>query len=284
MVQKFQAGRRLSERLMTVAAIAFVSLMQPAQAQDDKVPFDRAKAKDGGLGMPSPYDKFLALNQVLSDTKLDWRKTFRQVAVDIDADSFTDKDVAIPMVLGVRIADGVMAVKACDAEMLNKCASDIEKLALKMGVKDSELSRARAARAAANNNEWLKVFLELGFLQQDIMQKITDKEHETRGNLLIVCGWMQGARYTTTIIGGHYTKAASNVLREPLLAKALKEKIELMPDNVKKNATVVKIQEVLPKMEKILSIPLDGSISKEDVATLKMLSTEVVKSAVSTAP
>lgn len=284
MVLYSQAGRRLLEKVMTVGIVSIVSLMQPIHAQDDKVPFDKNKAKDGGLGMPSPYDKFLALNQVLSDTKLDWKKTFRQVAVDIDADAYTDKDVAIPMVLGVRIADGVMAVKACDAELLNKCASDIEKLALKMGVKDSELSRARAARAAANNGEWLKVFLELGFLQQDIMQKIEDKEHSVRGDLLIACGWMQGARYTTTIIGGHYSKPASNILREPLLAKALVGKIEQMPDNVKKNATVVIMREVLPRMEKILTIPLDGSISKEDVAELKKLSTEVVKSAVNTAP
>lgn len=255
-----------------------------ADTQDNKVPFDPKSAKDGGLGMPSPFDKFLALNQVLSDTKLEWRKIFRQVAVDIDADAFTDKDVAIPMVLGVRIADGVMAVKASDAELLNKCGSDIEKLAQKMGVKDSELSRARAARAAANNNEWLKVFMELGFLQQDILQKIADKENSTRGDLLIVCGWMQGARYTTTIIGNHYTKTASNILREPLLAKALNEKVQQMPEDVKKNITVVKIREVLPKMQKILSIPLDGSISKEDVAELKKLSTEVVKSAVQTEP
>jgi hypothetical protein len=288
MAHILQAVQRLVQTFVAGFFIALICLVPVIQAQDttqeNKAPFDPKNAKDGGLGMPSPFDKFLALNQVLSDTKLDWRKTFRQVAVDIDADAFTDKDVAIPMVLGVRIADGVMAVKACDAELLNKCASDIEKLAQKMGVKDSELSRARAARAAANNNEWLKVFMELGFLQQDIMQKIADKENSVRGDLLVVCGWMQGARYTTTIVGSHYTKNASNILREPLLAKALNQKVEQMPENVKKNVTVAKMLEVLPKMQKILTIPLDGSISKEDVAELKKLSTEVVKSAVHTAP
>lgn len=288
MFQIFQVVKGSAKMFVTRAFIALVCLVPMIQAQDNtqenKAPFDPKSAKDGGLGMPSPFDKFLALNQVLSDTKLNWRKTFRQVAVDIDVDAFTDKDVAIPMVLGVRIADGVMAVKACDAELLNKCASDIEKLAQKMGIKDSELSRARAARAAGNNNEWLKVFMELGFLQQDIMQKMADKENSIRGDLLVVCGWMQGARYTTTIVGDHYTKTASNILREPLLAKALNEKVEQMPADVKKNTTVAKMLEVLPKMQKILTIPLDGSISKEDVAKLKKLSTEVVKSAVQTAP
>jgi hypothetical protein len=255
-----------------------------APAQEKKADFDPKNAADGGLGMPSPFDKFLALNQLLTKSKPDWRKVFRQVAVDIDADSCTDKEVGIPMVLGVRIADGVMAVKACDAELLNKCASDIEKLALKMGVKDSELGRARAARAAANNNEWLKVFLELGFLQQDIMQKIETKENATRGNLLVVSGWMQGLRYTSTIIGSNYSPVASNILREPLLVKALKEKVQQMPDSVKRKPTVAQTLSVLPKIEKTLTIPLDGSISPEDVAELKKLSTEVVKSVVTPAP
>jgi hypothetical protein len=100
--------------------------------------------------MPTPYDKFLALDQLVPSGEINWGQTFRKVAVDIDPDQFTDKDTVIPMVLGVRIADGVMAVKARDVELLNKAASDIETLAKRMGVPDSDLNRARAVRAAAN--------------------------------------------------------------------------------------------------------------------------------------
>jgi hypothetical protein len=246
---------------------------------EDKAPFDPKKAVDAGVGMPTPYDKFLALDQALTNSKVNWGQVFRKVAVDIDPDAFTDKEVVIPMVLGIRIADGVMAIKALDAEMLNKCAADIEKLAKKLNIADSELGRARAVRAAANKGEWLKVFMELGFFQQDIMKKIEDKEHSNRGTLLIVCGWMQGARYTTTVIGENYSPTVSNILREPLLARALKEKVEHLSGNVKGSPSVVKLREVLPKVEKILTIPLDGTISKEDVAEINRLATEVVKAA-----
>jgi hypothetical protein len=93
---------------------------EPAQKGEsaEKAPFDPTKAKDAGVGMPTPYDKFIALDQVLTKTKVDWPQVFRKVAVDIDPDKFTDKDVAVPMILGVRIADGVMAIKAKDAELL----------------------------------------------------------------------------------------------------------------------------------------------------------------------
>jgi hypothetical protein len=247
--------------------------------KDEKAPFDPKKAEDAGVGMPTPYDKFLALDQALTNSKVNWGQVFRKVAVDIDPDTFTDKEVVIPMVLGIRIADGVMAIKALDAEMLNKCAADIEKLAKKLNIADSELGRARAVRAAANKGEWLKVFMELGFFQQDIMKKIEDKEHSNRGTLLIVCGWMQGARYTTTVIGENYTPAVSNILREPLLARALKEKVEKLAGPAKNAPPVAKLREVLPKVESMLTIPLEGTISKENVAEINRLATEVVKAA-----
>ncbi len=250
-----------------------------AADKDEKAPFDPKKAQDAGVGMPTPYDKFLALDQALTDSKVNWGQVYRKVAVDIDPDAFTDKEVVIPMVLGIRIADGVMAIKALDAEMLNKCAADIEKLAKKLNIADSELGRARAVRAAANKGEWLKVFMELGFFQQDIMKKIEDKEHSNRGTLLIVCGWMQGARYTTTVVGENYSPAVSNILREPLLARALKEKVENLSGNIKDVPSVARLREVLPKVETLLTIPLDGTISKENVAEINRLATEVVKAA-----
>ena len=85
---------------------------QETKAKDDKAAFDPKKAKDGGLGMPTPYDKFLALDQLVPSGEINWNQTFRKVAVDIDPDQFTEKDTILPMVLGVRIADGVMRAVA----------------------------------------------------------------------------------------------------------------------------------------------------------------------------
>src|ERR1044071_2115995 len=252
---------------------------EPEETPAEKAPFDPKKAEDAGVGMPTPYDKFLALDQALTAAKVNWSQVYRKVAVDIDADAFMDQEVAIPMVLGIRIADGVMAIKALDAEMLNKCAADIEKLAKKLNISDAELSRARAVRAAANKGEWLKVFMELGFFQQDIMKKIETKEHSNRGTLLIVCGWIEGARFTTTVVGENYSPPVSNILREPLLARALKDKVESLSGPAKEAPAVAKLRETLPKIEKILTIPLDGTISKENVAELNRPATEIVQSA-----
>src|SRR3954454_4232089 len=225
-------------KLVLFLSAAFMVCAQFAGAEEkaaDKASFDPKTAKDGGVGMPTPYDKFLALDQLVPSGEINWGQTFRKVAVDIDPDQFTDKETVIPMVLGVRIADGVMAVKARDVELLNKAASDIETLAKRMGVADSDLNRARAVRAAANKKEWLNVFMELGFFQQDIMKKLEDKESSARTTLLITAGWLQGARYTSTLIEDHYTAATSNLLREPKLIEALGKKMEGLPAGSKSN-------------------------------------------------
>lgn len=272
-----------NHKLALYLSAALISCAQWVVAQpDSKAAFDPKKAKDGGLGMPSPYDKFIALDQLVPSGEINWTQTFRKIAVDIDPDQFTEKEVAIPMVMGVRIADGVMAVKARDVELLNKAASDIETLAKRLGVADSDLTRARAVRAAANKKEWLNVFMELGFFQQDIMKKLEDKESAARTTLLIVAGWLQGARYTTALIEDHYTAATSNLLREPKLIDALAAKMDTLPAGSKQNAAVAKMREVLPQVKKIIDIPLDGSVPKESVAELNRLSTEAVKAAVAT--
>jgi hypothetical protein len=172
-----------------------------------------------------------------------------------------------------------MTVKAKDAELLNKCASDIEKLAKKLGVTDGEMSRARAVRAAANKGDWLKVFMELGFFQQDIMKKLTEEKNASKGTLVVIGGWIQGARYTAAVVEENYSSDVSNILREPLLVKSLVEKSAALPASVKSSAQMVKVTESLSKLSKLLDVPTDGSISKEDVQKISAITTEVVSAA-----
>jgi hypothetical protein len=269
---------------LAVCAAALGLSAAPLVAEGEKATFDPKNAVDPGLGMPSPYDKFLALDQVLDGRQVPWQKHLAEISKKVDPDAFTDAAIQIPMVLGVRIADGVMAVKARDAEKLNACADDIEALARKMGIKDEELTRARKARTLANNNEWLKVFMELGFLQQDIMSKIDAPQNKTRGDLLVIAGWMQGLRYTSTVVGGNHSPEVSNYLREPMLVKALIERAAALPAGVRANPLVQATEQALPGIHAIVNIPVDGAISREDVAKLLAAADALVARIVAPAP
>lgn len=241
-------------------------------------PFDPSKAVDLGLGMPTPYDKFLALDLVLKG-KVNWKSFFSKTAVDVPVDEISDTKVQLPLLLGVRISDGVMAIKARDAELLNKCASEIEAAAKKLGTPEGDLKRAKGVRAAANAGEWLKVFMDLGFLQQDILKTLDKPENKTQGALVTIGGWLQGARYVTGVIDENYTPANSNYLREPLLVKALIGKIDGLPEAEKSSPLVTKAKTALTEIGEIVNIKLDGSIPKDKVERINALATEVVTAA-----
>lgn len=267
------------------ASLSCLALIGNVQAQKEESgaknpPIDIKNAVDKGVAMPTPLDKFLALTLLVKTKDIDWNGTFNAVAVDIDPDKFTDKEVAIPELLGIRIADGVMAIQAKDAEMLGKAASDIEKLADKLDEK-IDLGRAKRVRTMANEGKWMDVFRELGFLQQDIMKRLEEKPNDPRSSLLMVTGWVQGSRYSSKLISAHYSDASSNILREPLLVAALQAKIDKLPDNVKKSPSVAKIAAALPRMHEIVNVGIDKPIAKKNVDELQTLATDCIKGIVS---
>lgn len=240
-------------------------------------PIDITKAVDMGVAMPTPLDKFIALTLLVKTQKIDWNGVFNAVAVDINPDNYTDTEVMIPQVLGLRIADGIMAVQAKDAELLGKAASDIEKLALKLKVSDNDLSRARRVRSLANEGKWLDVYRELGFLQQDIMQKLEENPKDQRSALLMISGWIQGSRYTSKLIAAHYSDASSNILREPLLVAALIKKNDALPAATREKPSVAIIGKTLPELHKIVNVGLDAAIPKDQVEKVDTLATACVK-------
>ncbi len=262
----------------TVLAGVFTGLTASLTAADAlNPPIDPSKAIDMGVAMPTPLDKFIALTLLVKTRKIDWNGVFNAVAVDINPDDYTDTDVLIPQVLGLRIADGIMAVQAKDAELLGKAASDIEKLANKLKVSDNDLSRARRVRSLANEGKWLDVYRELGFLQQDIMQKLEENPKDQRSALLMISGWIQGSRYSSELIVAHYSDASSNILREPLLVAALIKKSEMLPAKTREMPSVALIDKTLPQLHKIVNVGLDAQIPKDQVEQIDKLATACVK-------
>ncbi|HSJ04514.1 MAG: hypothetical protein ACAI34_21460 [Verrucomicrobium sp.] len=242
------------------------TLIRPVVAQE-KAGFDPSKAEVAPLGLPSPYDKFLGLDQVLNLDFGDWKKVYGEIATDVVADKFTN-ETDVSLALGVKIADGVMAIKARNVQGLNDCSKQIEDLAKKLGVKDDEMSRAKIVRAHANKGEWLQVFMELGFLQTDIMKSLRAQGNTKRRSLIITAGWMQGLQYTAYVVKTHYSANASNYLREPVLVKAMQADLATLAPDIKSSPKVVALMEALPGIFDGVNIAVEGSISKEGVDKL----------------
>jgi len=270
---------------LALAALTIASLAGSAHAQNppkpvpvDKPAFDPKTATPSQLPLPSPYDKMLAIEVAAGDKKVDWGAIYDAIAIDVDANSMPDKTSAA-LALGVKIADGLVAVKSQDVEKLNACATQIESLAKKLGAQDSDLRRARLVRENANKGKWLDVFLELGFLQSDIMKILARPENANMRRLIIATGWMQGARHVSHYLGGHYSPEISNVLREPLLVGALDKDVKALPPEILTHPRAKGLPEATGAALPIVTIGLDQPVSPENIAKLKALADKCIKTA-----
>jgi hypothetical protein len=259
--------------LLGVGAFSSAAMAQEAEAP--KPEFDKSKAEQAALPMPNPYDKLLAIEEVVGADKIDWNALADSMAVDVDTNDIEGNPDAA-MALGVKIADGIVAIKAQNAEKLNRSADQLEALGKKLGATDDDLKRARQVRDLANRGEWLMVFLELGFLQADIMQKLSAPENRDDRTLVIASGWLQGARYASALIEQNYTPELSNILREPLLAGELNKQVSSLGGELAGAPKVQAVSKAIAEAYPIVNIPLDASISKDDVAKLKSISDNAV--------
>lgn len=234
------------------------------------------------MAPPSVLDKLLALQGFLQDRKPNWKEQFAVCQADLDPDLYMDTEVMLPLLLGVRIADGILAMQAQDAEKLNECAGDIESMAKKLQVDEGSLGRAKAARTAANKGEWTRVFSELSRLQDGVLREIERDANRDRGALLMCGGWIQGMRFASRVIEANYSGPASNLLREPILISRLRENLGALPATSRNHQTVRDLNALLAKVQEIVNVGMDDSkpdgwISKASVSALAALGDAFVK-------
>jgi hypothetical protein len=284
--------------LSSIAASLFLSLgmsslglaqgEKPATGGPQSID-DIKKRVVGSEIMMNPYGKFIALDRVFSEggaAQPDWNEVYGKVAKNFNPDDIKDEDVIAPLLLGSRIADGVLTVKMKNSGELGACAEDIERLAKRMGVSGGDLRWAKQAKGEATAGEWGKVYVSLGFLQMKVNQTLNKKASEDQKTLLLVGGWMQASRFATTALkkglGKNMTPDPSYHLREPKLAEELERRVKNLPADMQKNPVVVAIMDALPKMRKIVDIDRDpkvGKIPPAQIDELEALATGVLNSA-----
>lgn len=274
----------LAARNSIAIGAAIVAIATPLAAQGPSKGFSREGATTY-RARPNPINKFHAIDRSLGKLSLGnddfWTQYLNKVQADIDPDKFSDTKVAIPALLGFRICDGVMAIKARNAEKLNQCADDIEKLAKKMGVKDGEMTGARKVRVYANRGEWNRVVLELGYLQQEIERNQVGGADAKK--ILYAAGWLQGARYTSTIIHENYSEPSAAFLREPLLAKDLAENLRSVKPELAALPIVKNLLTAMDQIGEVINVPLHATVPKDKVEIMFTTTTTTVKSCVQAA-
>jgi hypothetical protein len=110
----------LADRFIALTLLVLGLSNAHAFGQDSKGTFKDAKLVTTGENMirPNPYDKFIALDSALGAESIKWKEVMNRTEVNVDPDTLKDTKVAIPALLGFRICDGIMAIKARDTRRI----------------------------------------------------------------------------------------------------------------------------------------------------------------------
>jgi hypothetical protein len=248
---------------LVLALSAFPLFAQDSSTSISSIPKDKVKVSEV-VAIPSPFDAFLALGKISQKNPVDWDQVIQKNSLLIKAGDYKGK-VAVSFALGMKVSDALVAIKAKNIDELNNSSRTIEELANKLGVDKSRLSRAEKVRSLATEGDWLGVFLELGFLQTDIISELSNEARSDERALITAAGWLQGVTHISYAISTHYSEEASSLLREPVLLAQLNKDLSRSSADVAGHPEVKEIQEILSKLEAVVKIPRDGTLTKEKV-------------------
>lgn len=270
----------LSATLLACFTAATVTVL-PAQDEPENKPLPtlndlKTSAKPGETPIPSPYDAFLALEAIGGkDRPVDWGQVLNYGVAAIKPQDYKDNTAACLM-LGVKISDGLIAVKAQDAEALSEVASSIEVLAKVINVEEAQLKKLETVREMAAKDDWLGVFLELGYLQEDILSSLKARKDTDQSALIMGAGWTQGANFASYAIEKNYSPEASGLLREPSLISQLIKDLQATKA-AKENAVVQQMIKDMTTIHDIVNIAEDGTIEAEKVKEIRTTCSAIVK-------
>ncbi len=225
------------------------------------------------IAFPSPYVRMLGIKAYLEQEgiEVDWSKEYNRNALrNLKVDSLPDDEGTLCTAIGVRLADGAIALLGKDEDKMNRCAKDVQALAKRLGATADDLPAVNQLVRSVEGGDWSKTFFELGMIQQEVVAKL-DNEKDSTATVLVATGaWLQGIVYASNLIIDHQDDIdLSNMVRAPQIANFLALKLNELPEETKKIPQVKTSVEILGKVEKYINIGRDETIEKSKLEALR---------------
>jgi len=214
--------------------------------------------------------------------EVDWASVFQRLAKrNLKVDSLGDDRSTLAFAIGVRLADGVIALMAKDEEKLLQCAKDVRACAQKLGIQRKEISDEGPLMRSVEDGDWGQVFFELGMMQQEIVNRLENNNPSQKDRsitAMVASGaWLQGVRYAVDIISDNMkTEDLSNMLRAAPLAARLKQELEKAPADVAALPATKKSIQVLDEVRPLIDIKRDETIPREKLLQIQNLAAGAV--------
>lgn len=221
------------------------------------------------LLLPSPGELFITLERIGGE--VDWTET----------GSFNPRydygdNPTRALNLGVRAADGFLAIQARNKAKLGEMFVTIITLAEELMVQDTVLEQGKEVEKLARREEWEQVHLELGNLRSSIIAEMDRMGDADTALLVTAGGWLEGLRAASAALDQNYDPRASSVLYQPQLVDYFAQKLPDMDKNARTNPAVIELIKHLAEIRDLVDVGYQKPVPPENVAKLKEISARIV--------
>ncbi len=227
------------------------------------------------LTVPTSGELLTAIGKVAQPN---WQSVYRKPIPT----SFTSR-AQIALNLGGLIADGYLAVEAADAQQVKNIGRDIINLARSLGVSENVLGRGGSISDFADNNEWSVLKEELEATQNEVKMAMKEQGDEDLIVMVTIGGWIRGTEIVSAWLAANYDANAAKLLRQPGIVSFMRGKIEALPERMRKDPLVKKVDGELGGIGKLVTFPIEEPPAREHVDQLRVAVSQLVEAIVNPA-
>src|ERR1700726_46019 len=179
--------------------------------------------------------------------------------------------------LGTLIADGYIAVEAQDGQQVKNIGRDVLSLAKKLSVSDSVLARGKSITQFAEDGSWDQLNEELEATQNEVKKALEENRDNDLITLVSIGGWIRGTQVVTGLLVESYNPETAKLLRQPALVGYLRSKLDQLPNKLRQDKLVVKVNADLQNVANLVSFPADHVPTADEVKTLNQATAKLTK-------
>lgn len=257
-------------RYLLVAMLVALPLMAQATEKQPPAPTaeELAQFSDNVL-VPSPGELFNAMDKI---GEVDWSSA----ALYTKKSDYND-DYVRAMNLGVRAADGFIALQAKDKENFGQMVSVIFTLAEELGVSGTVLDKGQAIEDLVKQEDWVKVNQELNKLRDSIKAEMEAMDDKDKALVMSAAAWVEGLRAVCAVLDQNYDEAGSSILYQKVLVQYFTQELGKLESSVQDMPQIKAMLEALPEIGSLIDVGPGNPISQESVAKLLELSTAIIQ-------
>src|SRR5580704_13449312 len=221
------------------------------------------------LTVPTPGEFFKAIDKT---GKPNWVSQFRPPTPISGVNR-----AQMALNLGTLIADGYIAVEAQDGQQVKNIGRDVLTLAKKLSVSDSVIARGKSISQFAESGAWDQLNEELEATQNEVKKALEENRDTDLITLVSIGGWIRGTQVVTGLLVQTYSPEVAKLLRQPDLVGYLRAKLDQLPQRIRQDKLVVRVNGELQTMAKLVSFSPDHVPTAEEVKTLNKTAASLTK-------